>query len=239
MENRAIIPSVLTLLTHDESVSKQKTLIPIVAIPPILFQLCIAPIFFSSVSSNYISIATQKACNVLAATLATGVVIDIALTIGLSALLWKEYMRGTFMLKSRMLQRQILFSVNTGMWTALAALVVFIIFMKTGPDDFMVYGYFHIMSPIYFVTVLANINARPYLRSQVSYSIPSAIGTIPGPIKFAENEEINHESQCCSGGYRNPLDTSRSFVSQSERSNTILAAESVSNTDTELVKCAP
>lgn len=38
--------------------------------------------------------------NILAASLATGVVIDISLAAGLSALLWKEYMRGTFMLKS-------------------------------------------------------------------------------------------------------------------------------------------
>ncbi|PPQ92805.1 LOW QUALITY PROTEIN: hypothetical protein CVT25_004063, partial [Psilocybe cyanescens] len=166
--------------------------------------------------------------NILAATLATGVAIDISLAVGLTAVLWPQYMRGTFMLKSyadyhylsrrrriaaddmrmmvlrltkRMLQRQILFSVNTGMWTALAALIVFVIFMKSGSDDFTVYGYFHIMSPIYFFTVLTGINARSYLRKEDRDTSPTHISD-PGTMRFAEslcsrtpkNDEISGDS---------------------------------------------
>lgn len=58
--------------------------------------------------------------------------------------------------------------------------------MRTGSDDFMVYGYFHIMSPIYFVTVLANINARSYLRKQDRYMLPPNIDSTTGSMKFAE-----------------------------------------------------
>jgi len=145
--------------------------------PAILFQLCVPPIYFNAITSNAVSTDVQK--DLLVATLAMGAIIDISLSAGLCALLWGRHIKGGSVLKSTnlMLQRIILFSVNTGMWTALAALVVILVFLRTETSDFMVFSYFHIMSPIYFVTVLANVNARPYLRGRDydTASLPSQL----------------------------------------------------------------
>ncbi|PPQ95702.1 hypothetical protein CVT26_008385 [Gymnopilus dilepis] len=176
--------------------SDKKWYIPFVATPAVCFQLCVPPsepfssarcsnwstinsllfldaVYFSTISLDTVPEITQK--RLLVASLAVGAAIDVSLSAGLCILLWKNYMTEGPVLKSTklLLKRTILFSINTGMWTALSACLIIMIFLRTQTSDYMVFSYFHIMSPIYFATVLANLNARPYLRKQTEPSLPS------------------------------------------------------------------
>ncbi|PPQ92806.1 hypothetical protein CVT25_004064 [Psilocybe cyanescens] len=89
-----------------------------------------------------------------------------------------------------MLQRMMLFSINTGMWTALLATSIVIVFFRTITTDFMVFGYFHLLSPLYFTTVLANLNARRYLNGTGEISLMTLDTNMTSEMQFAPVEEV-------------------------------------------------
>ncbi|KAJ3505429.1 hypothetical protein NLJ89_g7422 [Agrocybe chaxingu] len=161
--------------------SEKKLFIPIIAVLPILFQLCFPPILFYSIDSHNISTEIQK--DLLLAILVVGAAVDISISGGLCALLWRHYIvEGPILNSTRsLLQRMMLLSVNTGMWTALISCGTVIIFFRSGSDhDWKFFAYFHILSPLYYTTVLANLNARSYLRQQSDPALPSDLLTASG-----------------------------------------------------------
>ncbi|PPQ73927.1 hypothetical protein CVT26_006553 [Gymnopilus dilepis] len=111
----------------------------------------------------------------LTATLSTGAALDVLTCLALTGLLWKEYMHRSKVLRSSvayastttaMLSRLILLSLNTGMWTAILAvfLSIMIHISATGNTQPLL-GFYHLLSPLYFFTVLINLNVRGYIRS--------------------------------------------------------------------------
>ncbi|CAA7268540.1 unnamed protein product [Cyclocybe aegerita] len=165
--------------------SEKKRFIPVIAVLPILFQLCFPPILFYSIDSDNISTEIQK--DLLLAILVVGATVDISISGGLCALLWRHYIgEGPVLQSTRsLLQRMMLLSVNTGMWTALISCGTVIIFFRSGSEhDWKFFAYFHILSPLYYTTVLANLNARTYLRQRCDPALPSDLVATGGGRAF-------------------------------------------------------
>jgi len=98
-------------------------------------------------------------------TLSIGAGVDILIAISLTYLLLRKRTASGFASTTHILQRLIFFSVNTGSWTALFSLLT-IILMHGFPTE-MIYVVCGIpLCSVYCNTVLANLNARHYIRRE-------------------------------------------------------------------------
>ncbi|KDR80308.1 hypothetical protein GALMADRAFT_242654 [Galerina marginata CBS 339.88] len=164
------IPAQGYLVYRTWEFAKRPRAIPYLAAPMLLFQL-VLPIALISTrhdteacSHNF---PTNVGLSLLIATFSVGAVLDVITCVALTALLWKEYMNRSKVLKSTssMLIRLIMLSVNTGMWTAiLAVLLLSILHFTTKMQVQPFFGYYHLLSPLYFLTVLVNLNVRGFIR---------------------------------------------------------------------------
>ncbi|KAI9567071.1 hypothetical protein HD554DRAFT_2039769 [Boletus coccyginus] len=93
--------------------------------------------------------------------------IDILIAIFLTFLLVRKRSAIVFSSTAHVLQRLIVFAVNTGTWTAMFALLSLIL-LHLFPSN-MIYTVFVIpLCPVYCNTVLANLNARAYVRAEAT-----------------------------------------------------------------------
>ncbi|KAN0088217.1 hypothetical protein V8E55_005274 [Tylopilus felleus] len=91
--------------------------------------------------------------------------IDVLIAMFMTFLLIRKRSATRFAGTAHILQRLTVFSVNTGTWTATFALLS-VIFLHVFPSS-LIYGVFAIpVCPIYCNTLLANLNARAYLRGE-------------------------------------------------------------------------
>lgn len=97
-------------------------------------------------------------------TLSVAAGVDVLIVICMTYLLLRKRTAAGFASTAHILQRLVLFSVNTGSWTALFALLS-IIFMHIYPMKMISTVFAIPLCPIYCNTVLANLNARQYIRN--------------------------------------------------------------------------
>ncbi|KAJ2915064.1 hypothetical protein MD484_g5346, partial [Candolleomyces efflorescens] len=95
---------------------------------------------------------------------------DVLLAIGLCILLWSTYrevVSGTAGAKSgaSMVQRLLLLTINTGIWTALFGLITMATSIRY-PQNLIHIAFCFIISPVYLNMLLANLNARSFIRSE-------------------------------------------------------------------------
>ncbi|KAF8882543.1 hypothetical protein BD779DRAFT_1802265 [Infundibulicybe gibba] len=145
----------------------RKRIIPILLVPAALFQLAQGIVFVhlnlgAQVGTQLTAFISRA---VLISNFAVGAAVDILLSAGLCFLLWKSYMEANSSITetNSMVHRLILFSINTGIWTALVAIAT-ITTVVVYPNNFIYVGFYFLLSPIYCNSLLANLNARSYLR---------------------------------------------------------------------------
>ncbi|KAF8884623.1 hypothetical protein BD779DRAFT_767150 [Infundibulicybe gibba] len=142
-------------------------IIPVLLAPAILFQLAegiiLIDLNLSATVGTEMTASTRQA--ILISNFAVGAAVDILLSAGLCFLLWRSYMidGSSITQTNSMLHRLILFSINTGSWTALVAIAT-ITMVVVFPGNFIYVGFYFVLSPIYCNSLLANLNARSYLR---------------------------------------------------------------------------
>ncbi|KAF8555070.1 hypothetical protein OG21DRAFT_954871 [Imleria badia] len=91
------------------------------------------------------------------------VAVDVLIAIAMTFLLFRKRNTTGFASTAHILQRLIMFAVNTGIWTATFA-VLSLILLRVFPTN-LLYVVFGIpLSSIYCNTLLANLNARTYIR---------------------------------------------------------------------------
>ncbi|RXW13152.1 hypothetical protein EST38_g12705 [Candolleomyces aberdarensis] len=90
--------------------------------------------------------------------------VDVLLAVGLCAVLWRTYLEvvsGIAGVKSgiAIVQRIVLLTINTGIWTALFAILTMATSIRY-PDNLIHVAICLIISPVYVNMLLANLNAR-------------------------------------------------------------------------------
>ncbi|KAK0476772.1 hypothetical protein IW261DRAFT_1609434 [Armillaria novae-zelandiae] len=161
---------------------KSKLIISFLA-PTILFQLISGVIFmvinlpatdklqFTTSTSKariHISIITVLTSiqGIAIAYFIDGAVVDLFIAITMCLFLWRRYLNiGSATKETRsMIHRLTLFSINTGTWPAIIAIIALIMLMAY-PTYYLYAGIYFFLSPVYCNTVLASINARPYIQN--------------------------------------------------------------------------
>ncbi|KIJ67376.1 hypothetical protein HYDPIDRAFT_25836 [Hydnomerulius pinastri MD-312] len=98
--------------------------------------------------------------SIFTAVQATAAAIDITISAGLVYLLWKS--RQDAQMRT-VIQKLLILSINTGMWTALFAIVA-VIAMLVFKNTFIYAAVYFPLCPLYCNTVLANLNAREVIK---------------------------------------------------------------------------
>ncbi|KAF8129023.1 hypothetical protein EV363DRAFT_1339457 [Boletus edulis] len=91
----------------------------------------------------------------------TAAVVDISITTGLICLLWRSRENARYRMRT-VIQRLLIVSLSTGVWTALFAIFT-VITMLAFPDTQIYVGLYFPLCPLYCNTVLVNLNARQIL----------------------------------------------------------------------------
>ncbi|KAF9530099.1 hypothetical protein CPB83DRAFT_200434 [Crepidotus variabilis] len=160
--------------------SGQPVYLPCIVSPLLLFQL-VFPIAILTNRLNhslYLFIAT---CAVIG-------FVDVMSCCRLTFILWRKYVTRDSTLKSTtsLLFRLLLLSINTGLWSALVALVLVLealLFIPSQSVPFL--GYYHMLSPIHFLTVLVNLTSRSFIRN--------ASGNVVSHGSFGFMDDLNLE----------------------------------------------
>ncbi|KAF8890480.1 hypothetical protein BD779DRAFT_1671412 [Infundibulicybe gibba] len=120
---------------------------------------------------------------ILVSNFAVGAAVDILLSAGLCFLLWKSYMEegSSITQTNSMIHRLILFSINTGIWTALVGIAT-ITMVIVYPNNFIYVGFYFILSPMYCNSLLANLNARTYLKGTKDNVVLHMTGIAAAPM---------------------------------------------------------
>ncbi|KAJ2915060.1 hypothetical protein MD484_g5342, partial [Candolleomyces efflorescens] len=97
--------------------------------------------------------------------------VNVILSIGLCVLIWRLYPRSDEAAKSRstisMVRRLMFISILTGIWTAAFGVLCMATVLKY-PTNHIHISFCFIISPVYCVMLLANLNARAFIREGVS-----------------------------------------------------------------------
>ncbi|KAF6751925.1 hypothetical protein DFP72DRAFT_906524 [Ephemerocybe angulata] len=138
-----------------------------ILLPAIIFQFVegLLLLIYNSQLSRPDEVTAKLGLALIIANLTVGAAVDIVIAAGLCTLLWRTYLLNGVTIKatSSMIHRLILFSVNTGLWTASFAIVTMAMAAKY-PSNYMYIGFYFILSPLYCNMFLANLNARAYIR---------------------------------------------------------------------------
>ncbi|KAF9224910.1 hypothetical protein BS17DRAFT_779258 [Gyrodon lividus] len=137
-------------------------LVPFIAAQPVITWYYTAKAWNASVfdlTSNPVLMKLANASNGIAAA------VDIAISIAMCALLWTG--RTGFSEKTdRILLRLILVSINTGLWTAVLALLSIILLVSLPATEIVYAGVYYPLCTLYCNTFLANLNVRSYIRGE-------------------------------------------------------------------------
>jgi len=100
---------------------------------------------------------------------AVNVFLDFVFVVAMTYLLHEEK-KTRFRSTNRLINRLIIYSINTGLATTTATLLT-IILLATAPNT-LIYGFFDfLISPLYVNSVLANLNSREYIRGDASAQV--------------------------------------------------------------------
>ncbi|KAH0830189.1 hypothetical protein J3R83DRAFT_1544 [Lanmaoa asiatica] len=108
--------------------------------------------FFTDLSIAYCSVAAG---------------VDISIAIALTYLLARRRIATGFKHSARVLQVLTVFAINSGIWTAIFALLT-IILLRAFPSELIYVVFDFPLCSIYCNTLLANLNARSYIKNQAS-----------------------------------------------------------------------
>lgn len=146
---------------------KSKLIISFLA-PAILFQLISGIIFMvmNLPATDKMQFTTSTSKGFAIAYFIDGAVVDLFIAITMCLFLWRRYLNiGNATKETRsMIYRLTLFSINTGTWPAIIAIIALIMLMAY-PTYYLYAGLYFFLSPVYCNTVLASINARPYIKN--------------------------------------------------------------------------
>ncbi|KAF9492071.1 hypothetical protein BDN71DRAFT_1509759 [Pleurotus eryngii] len=138
-------------------------LIPTIFVPASVYQLA-GYIAFLVMNYKTISIAQFYSLQKLLKSIwGVSAVEDTLITLVLFYMLWKQRDGELLRQTSQLLYRVMFIGINTGTWTALVALFA-LITMTVWPNSMAFVSLNLVISPIYCNTLLANLNARDYIR---------------------------------------------------------------------------
>ncbi|KAK0448774.1 hypothetical protein EV421DRAFT_1485385 [Armillaria borealis] len=147
--------------------NKSKLIISFLA-PAILFQLIGGIIFMvmNLPATDKLQFTTSTSKGIAIAYFIDGAVVDLFIAITMCIFLWRRYLNiGNATKETRsMIYRLTLFSINTGTWPAIIAIITLVMLMAY-PTYYLYAGLYFFLSPVYCNTVLASINARPYIQN--------------------------------------------------------------------------
>ncbi|KAG9318042.1 hypothetical protein JVU11DRAFT_106 [Chiua virens] len=155
--------------------SDKSLLAPIVWLPLGIYQI-VATLIYVGKGANATQVATLgdpffSALSVSYCAVAAAV--DILIAFNLTFLLARRRIAVGFKNSARMLQLLTVFAINSGVWTALFALLT-IVLLRAYPGN-LVYSVFDFpLASIYCNTLLANMNARAYIKGQSTSVFASA-----------------------------------------------------------------
>ncbi|KAJ7665706.1 hypothetical protein B0H17DRAFT_1210827 [Mycena rosella] len=127
--------------------------------------------------------------------LITAASVDVIIAMSMVFLLRATKVHGMTQTR-RMVSRLIVYSVNTGLWTALLA-VFCAMTMIAYPETFVFIGLYMPISALYCNTLLANLNIRQYVRG-TGHDVISLGPTIATTLEFS-SEVRNHTKFCTYG----------------------------------------
>ncbi|KAI9574193.1 hypothetical protein HD554DRAFT_5795 [Boletus coccyginus] len=107
---------------------------------------------------------------IITSILALGAVVDVLIAICMTFLLLRTRTANGFASTAHILQRLIMFAVNTGIWTATFA-VLALILLRAFPLTLLIAVFGYPLSPLYCNTLLANLNARAYILGEAASSL--------------------------------------------------------------------
>ncbi|EEB92089.1 hypothetical protein MPER_09453, partial [Moniliophthora perniciosa FA553] len=108
-------------------------------------------------------LASGSVRDICLASLILAAVIDVAIAVAMVYLLRRTKIEGMSQTQ-RMIARLTMYSVHTGLWTALLSIFVAVT-LAAYPTTFIFIGLYVPISPLYCNTLLANLNLRQHVRS--------------------------------------------------------------------------
>ncbi|KAJ7280258.1 hypothetical protein C8J57DRAFT_1302113 [Mycena rebaudengoi] len=160
------VPIQLFFLNRIWRLSGKKNIIPLFLVACILLEIVSGVVYFQwalhkDVTTTTILVGTKRAVGVTY--LVTAASIDVIIAISMVYLLREAKLDTSLTITKRLLTHLIVYSVNSGLWTALIA-VFCVMTMIAYPNTFVYIGLYMSISPIYCNTLLANLNIRQHIR---------------------------------------------------------------------------
>ncbi|KAJ7301862.1 hypothetical protein B0H14DRAFT_2756704 [Mycena olivaceomarginata] len=176
------VPVQLFFLHRIWRLSGNKIIVPLFLLACIVLETVAGITYFQwalqkNATPAAILVGTKRATGIVY--LITAASIDVVIAISMVYLLWSAKVHGLTQTR-RMVTRLIVYSVNTGIWTALLA-VFCAMTMIAYPTTFVFIGLYMPISALYCNTLLANLNIRQYVRGRpdvISLSAIPGSGTI-------------------------------------------------------------
>ncbi|KAF8900485.1 hypothetical protein CPB84DRAFT_1779059 [Gymnopilus junonius] len=164
------IPSQAFFVYRMWQFSRRPWFIPAFALPALLFQFVFPLVLLSG------RLPEQRMALFIANCVASAI-LDLLTCVGLTVLLWERYVNWEAQKSTTtILLRLMLLSVNTGLWTTLVSIYVIVgLVYTTRAHEQPPLGCYHLISPLYFTTVLVNLNSRQYIRNAANRTVSSTI----------------------------------------------------------------
>jgi hypothetical protein len=158
--------------------SGKKWIFPFLAIPIVIGQIVIQSVYMAALLVDN-TLPTLVKINPLAIAYNTiAASSDVALAACMVYLLRAE--RSGFDSSDQLVGKLVLFSLNSGLWTALVALATVITLVGVPLPDLIFPAVYTMLCPLYCNTVMANLNSRKFLQqsNQKNQSTPSQPGNV-------------------------------------------------------------
>ncbi|KAH7915084.1 hypothetical protein BJ138DRAFT_226298 [Hygrophoropsis aurantiaca] len=144
----------------------RKKIVPAIWAPAAILQLVVSFVYVSKVSHASTALilddASLKAITI--SYFATASTVDVLISGSLAYLLSRERSTGKARSYDRIMQRLVIFTINSGVWTAIFSLLAIIMFVRLSRNEVYVVFDFP-LCPLYCNALLANLNVRAYVRS--------------------------------------------------------------------------
>ncbi|KAF6754687.1 hypothetical protein DFP72DRAFT_898546 [Ephemerocybe angulata] len=178
-------------------------------VPATMFQFVSGVLLaaFNSRLSRPDQITAKLGLSLIVAHLSVGAAVDIMVAALLCTLLWRTYLVNGITVKATtmMIHRLILFSINSGLWTAIFALLAMITAVRY-PKNYIYIGIYFTLSPLYCNMLLANLNSRTYIRGGKDSDARNGI------IDFSKNVQSDFVLNALPGGSTTSQSVTRATV---------------------------
>jgi len=156
--------------------SDKNILTPVIWVPLAIYQLVTALIYVVKtlyIDSNGLHVVDFRVLSdrflevIATSTLAVAAAVDVMTTVILTFMLFRKRNSTVYSRTAHILQRLAMFAINTGLWTAVFALLAVIV-LQIYPGN-VIYVVFAVpLCSVYCNTLLANLNARGYIRGEMT-----------------------------------------------------------------------